>query len=135
MHRPLYEIYCIRRKHSRLQTNNYEDIVLVTTSYGEQLAHERSNGDTSEKVDTNSPELQAPALRELLFATIDFAKGVAWVRKLFTWFVDGHKRTHRYGAHVSGHGAEGKTRIVREMLVGLNVFDCPLTKPYVVDMS
>jgi hypothetical protein len=104
-----------------------------SSSGGEQLAQHPSNDNTSEKVDTNSSEVQPPALVEMLFATIDFAKDVAWVRKLFTWFVDGHERTHRYAAYVFGHGGEGKTRIVRAMLLGLNVFECRLTESYAFD--
>ena len=104
-----------------------------SSSGGEQLAQHPSNDNTSEKVDTNSSEVQPPALVEMLFATIDFAKDVAWVRKLFTWFVDGHERTHRYAAYVFGHGGEGKTRIVRAMLLGLNVFACRLTESYAFD--
>jgi hypothetical protein len=103
------------------------------TSGREQLAQQRSNGNTSEKVDSNSPELQPSASVEILFATINFAKDAAWVRKLFSWFAGGHERTHRYAVYVFGHGGEGKTRIVRAMLLGLNVFECRLTEPYAFD--
>jgi hypothetical protein len=117
----------MKRNHNAIFGSN------TSTSGGEQAAQQPSNGNTSEKVYRNSPELQPPASVEMLFATIDFAKDAAWVRKLFTWFVGGHERTHRYAAYVFGHGGEGKTRIVRAMLLGLNVFECRLTEPYAFD--
>jgi hypothetical protein len=104
-----------------------------STSDAEQVTQQPSDGNTTEKVDSNSPELQPSALVEMLFATIDFAKDAAWDRKLFTWFVDGHEHTHRYAPYVFGHGGEGKTRIVRAMLLELNVFECRLTEPYAFD--
>jgi hypothetical protein len=99
----------------------------------EHLAQQSSNGETGEKVDINVAEMETPALVDGLFLIIDFAKDVAWVRKLFNWFVEGRERTHRYTAYVFGHGGEGKTRIVREMVRGLNVFECRLTEPYAFD--
>jgi hypothetical protein len=106
-----------------------------SASGGEQLAQQTSNGNgnTSEKVESNSPELETSALVDMLFATIDFAKDADWVRKLFTWYVGGHERTHGHAAYVFGHGSEGKTRIVRAMLLGLNVFECRLTEQYAFD--
>jgi hypothetical protein len=117
----------ITRNHKAICASN------LSTSSGEQPAQHPSNDNTREKVGGNSPELETPALVDMLFATIDFAKDVDWVRKLFTWFVDGHERTHRYAAYVFGHGGEGKTRIVRAMLHGFNVFECRLTEPYAFD--
>ena len=117
----------INRNHKAIRGSN------PSASGAEQLAQEPSDGETSEKVDSNSPEMETPALVDALFTIIGFAKDVAWARKLFTWFVDGRERTHRYAAYVFGHGGEGKTRIVREMVRGLNVFECRLTEPYAFD--
>jgi hypothetical protein len=105
----------------------------VSTSSGEQQAQQLSDCNVVAKVSASSSEIEASELVDMLFSTINFAKDVGWVRKLFTWFVDGHKRTHRYAAYVFGHGGEGKTRIVRAMLQGLNVFECRLTEPYAFD--
>jgi hypothetical protein len=117
----------MNRNHKAMYGSN------LSTSGAEQLAQQPPDGETSEKVDSNIPELETPALVDAMFTLIDFAKDVAWARKLFTWFVDGHERTHRHAAYVFGHGGEGKTRIVREMVVGLNVFECRLTEPYAFD--
>jgi hypothetical protein len=105
----------------------------VSTSSGEQKAQQPSNGNIVEKVVGNLPEYDTPAQVNELFNEVGFAKDVGWVRKLFTWFLDGHKRTHRYAAYVFGHGGEGKTRIVRAMLSGCKIFECRLTEPYAFD--
>jgi hypothetical protein len=118
----------INRNHKAICASN-----LSSSGAEEQLAQQPSDGETSEKVDSNLSEMETPALVGALFTIIDFAKDVAWARKLFTWFVDGRERTHRYAAYVFGHGGEGKTRIVREMVRGLNVFECRLTEPYAFD--
>jgi hypothetical protein len=94
----------------------------------EQSVQQLSNINTDKRLDGRAVKLQ-PSM-EMLFATIDFANDVQWVRKLFTWFIDGNIRTHRYAAYVFGHGGEGKTRIVRAMLQGLNIFECRLTEPF-----
>jgi hypothetical protein len=75
----------------------------------------------------NYPQLQSV---ESLFAIIDNVEDVAWTRSLFTWFVGGYERTHRYAAYVFGLGGEGKTRVVRAMTRGMRVFECRLTEPY-----
>jgi hypothetical protein len=117
----------MNRNHKVIYTTN------TSTSGGEQLAQQPSNSNTSEKVDSNSPEWEPSASVDMLFVTINFINDADWVRKLFTWFVGGHERTHRHAAYVFGHGGEGKTRIVRAMLLGLNVFECRLTEPYAFD--
>ena len=105
----------------------------LATSEVESLAQQPSDGETSEKVVSSVPMFETSALVDELFLMIDFAKDVAWVRKLFTWYLEGNKHTHRYAAYVFGHGGEGKTRIVREMVRLCNVFECRLTEPYAFD--
>ena len=68
-----------------------------------------------------------------LFSSIGFAADVAWTRNLFNWFGGGCDLSHRYAAYVLGAGGEGKTRIVRAMIQGMNVFECHLTKPFAFD--
>jgi hypothetical protein len=75
----------------------------------------------------NYPHLQSV---ESLFTIIDNVEDVAWTRSLFSWFVGGYERTHRYAAYVLGMGGEGKTRVVRAMTFGMRVFECRLTEPY-----
>ena len=72
---------------------------------------------------------QRPSV-ELLFSSIGFAENVPWTRNLFNWFAGGCERSHRYAAYVFGKGGEGKSRIVRAMIQGMNVFECRLTEPY-----
>ena len=67
---------------------------------------------------------------QLLFSSLGFVENVTWTHNLFSWFAGGAERTHRYAAYVCGTGGEGKTRIVRAMIRGMNVFECKLTEPY-----
>ena len=62
-----------------------------------------------------------------------FVKEVGWTRKLFAWFLGEYERTRRYTAYLFGKGGEGKTRTVRALLQGKNVFECRLTEPYAFD--
>ena len=65
-----------------------------------------------------------------LFSSIDFAENVPWTRNLFSWFGGGCDRSHRYAAYVFGAEGVGKTRIVRAMIHGMNVFECRLTNQF-----
>ena len=49
------------------------------------------------------------------------------------WFGGGCERTRRYAAYVFGAGGEGKSRIVRAMIQGMNVFECRLNGPFAFD--
>ena len=62
-----------------------------------------------------------------------FVKEVGWTRKLFDWFLGEYEHTRRYTAYLFGKGGEGKTRTVRALLQGKNVFECRLTEPYAFD--
>ena len=75
---------------------------------------------------------QPPCVDDL-FSSISFAKDVDWTRNLFKWFTGGYANTNRYAAYVFGSGGEGKTRIVRALVQGKNVFECRLTEPYAFD--
>ena len=92
---------------------------------------------------TNEPEVDprisgAPAVEQkaqrpsaqMLFSSIGFVQNVTWTRKLFDWFGGGCDRSRRYAAYVFGVGGEGKTRIVRAMADGMNVFECRLNEPF-----
>ena len=81
---------------------------------------------------SNASATQQPSVDEL-FSSIPFAEDVGWTRNLLEWFASGYKRTHRYAAYVFGKGGEGKTRIVRMLAKGKNVFECRLTEPYAFD--
>ena len=68
-----------------------------------------------------------------MFSSIGFIRDVEWTRNLLKWFVGGYNNTHRYCAYVFGSGGEGKTRLVRALAYGMNVFECRLTEPYAFD--
>ena len=68
-----------------------------------------------------------------MFSSIGFIRDVEWTRNLLKWFVGGYNSTHRYCAYVFGSGGEGKTRVVRELVRGMKVFECRLTEPYAFD--
>jgi len=70
---------------------------------------------------------------QVLFSSVGFAANVTWTRSLFNWFGGGCERSHRYAAYVVGAGGEGKTRIVRAMIQGMNVFECCLINPFAFD--
>jgi hypothetical protein len=67
---------------------------------------------------------------ESIYASKPFIKQVEWTTNLFKWFVGGAERTYRYAAYVFGAGGEGKTRVVRALVAGKNVFECRLTERY-----
>ena len=80
-----------------------------------------------------SEQLQNLPTVEQLYSRVSFVREVDWVNKLFKWFANEHHRTHRYAAYVFGCGGEGKTRVVRALTEGKNVFECRLTEAYAFD--
>ena len=91
--------------------------------------------DVYPRIDGASSVKQKPQRRsaEALFSSIDFVEDVAWTRNLFNWFGGGCERSRLYAAYVVGAGGEGKTRIVRAMIQGMNVFECCLFSPFALD--
>jgi len=88
--------------------------------------------ETTDVATTTEPSLQM-ASQVWQLSPLGFVKDVQWVLKLFNWFVGDYERTHRYTAYLFGEGGEGKTRTVRALVQGKNVFECRLTEAYAFD--
>ena len=99
------------------------------TSYDSLTTDKPSKEDAQPVAAVDKPVVSV----ESLFATIDFAADVPWVRKLFSWFSGGPELSHRYTAYVFGQGGEGKSRIVRAIVRNMNVFESRLTEPAAFD--
>jgi hypothetical protein len=102
--------------------------------YGVQLGvnavvHVNSVGQLSTAASDDTSIVEAPSV-ESIYASIPFVKEVEWTTKLFKWYSGECERTHRYAAYVFGAGGEGKTRVVRALVAGKNVYECRLTERF-----
>jgi len=94
--------------------------------------HDRS-GSANETTDVTTaiePDWLSTPQMSQISSSLAFVKKVGWTFKLFHWFTEEHERTHRYTAYLFGKGGEGKTRTVRALIQGKNVFECRLTESY-----
>ena len=91
-----------------------------------------AGSETMDVTTITEPNLKVTSQMSQL-SSLAFVKDVDWVLKLFNWFLGEYERTYRYTAYLFGKGGEGKTRIVRALIQGKNVFECRLTEPYAFD--
>ena len=103
----------------------------AATSIAVSVAHDTGSQDSISVSKSN--QVQHTPTVEQLYSRVGFVRKVEWVSKLFMWFASEHRRTHRYAAYVFGRGGEGKTRVVRALTEGKNVFECRLTEAYAFD--
>ena len=108
-------------------------ILTAKSSYAAGSSKNVPNSVTECHTPHNTPRATHRTTPNELLRSIPFALDVDWTRSLFKWFAGDFDRTHRYAAYVFGSGGEGKTRIVRALLQGKNVFECRLTEPYAFD--
>jgi hypothetical protein len=95
-----------------------------------EVSHHTNRDTLLSTATMNSNNLSATASVESIYESKPFINKVEWTANLFKWFVSGSERTHRYAAYIFGHGGEGKTRVVRALVEGKNVFECRLTERY-----
>ena len=99
----------------------------------EALTDNDRSGSANETTDVATaiePDWLSTPQMSQLSSSLAFVKKVGWTLKLFHWFTEEHERTHRYTAYLFGKGGEGKTRTVRALIQGKNVFECRLTESY-----